>query len=238
MYVMTLPADAVELRTGCSKYNRLQERAVAKLKAGKTIDFQGEGAVSEMVTIQELRQMREEGRAIRLLDVRTMGEFGASHIQGSHNVPLDSLNKYADELCECVDTPIIIVCQSGQRAKRAFNALSGLGMKNVAVLDGGVSKWSAAGYELEHGAERLSLERQVRIAAGTLAAVGGFLGVFVNPLFALIPGFVGSGLIFAGLTNTCGMGMALSRLSYNRPAGCDVDAMVRALKEGPETAAN
>ena len=208
------------------------------MKAGKTINFQSVGPVSEMVTIQELRQMREEGRAIRLLDVRTVGEYAASHIVGSHNVPLSSMDKYASELCECVDTPIIIVCQSGQRAKRAFNALSGLGMKNVHVLDGGVSKWTAAGYALEQGSERLSLERQVRIAAGLLAAVGGILGVFVNPLFALIPAFVGGGLVFAGLTNTCGMAKALSRLSYNRPAGCDVDAMVRALKDGPETAAN
>lgn len=211
---------------------------MAKMKAGKTIDFRGEGPVSEMITVQELRQMREESRPIRLLDVRTPGEYTTSHISGSHNVPLDALNKYASELCECVDTPIIIVCQSGQRAKRAFNALSGLGMKNVQVLDGGVSRWTAAGYELEQGAERLSLERQVRIVAGSLAAVGGILGVFVNPLFALIPTFVGSGLVFAGVTNTCGMAMALSRLRYNRPAGCDVDAMVRALKDGPKTAAN
>lgn len=211
---------------------------MAKMKAGKTIDFRGEGPVSEMITVQELRQMREDSRPIRLLDVRTPGEFVTSHIAGSHNVPLDALNKYASELCECVDTPIIIVCQSGQRAKRAFNALSGLGMKNVQVLDGGVSRWTAAGYELEQGAERLSLERQVRIVAGSLAAVGGILGVFVNPLFALIPTFVGSGLVFAGVTNTCGMAMALSRLRYNRPAGCDVDAMVRALKDGPKTAAN
>ena len=44
--------------------------------------------------------------------------------------------------------------------------------------------------------------------------------------------FIGSGLVFAGVTNTCGMAMALARLPYNRPATCDVAEMVRALTAG------
>ena len=84
------------------------------------------------------------------------------------------------------------------------------------------------------GVERLSLERQVRIASGGLAAVGGLLALTVNPLFAILPAFVGSGLVFAGVTNTCAMAMFLVRLSYNRPATCDVGAMVRGLLEGSE----
>jgi hypothetical protein len=56
--------------------------------------------------------------------------------------------------------------------------------------------------------------------------------VAVSPLFGLLAAFVGSGLVFAGVTDTCGMAMVLSRLPYNRPATCDVDAMVRALKSG------
>ena len=78
----------------------------------------------------------------------------------------------------------------------------------------------------------MSLERQVRIAAGALAATGGFLALFVNPLFAAIPAFIGSGLVFAGVTDTCAMGMLIAKLPYNRPASCDVPAMVRALTTG------
>ena len=92
-----------------------------------------------------------------------------------------------------------------------------------------MNAWEAAGHAVERGRERLSLERQVRIAAGALAATGGVLALLVNPLFALVPTFVGSGLVFAGLTNTCAMAMVLSRLPYNRTAACDVDAVVAGL---------
>ena len=79
---------------------------------------------------------------------------------------------------------------------------------------------------------RMSLERQVRIAAGAIAATGGILALIANPAFAAIPAAVGSGLVFAGVTDTCMMGMLLAKLPYNRPARCDVPAMVRALAAG------
>ncbi len=207
-----------------------------KAKGQKQINFRSESVDVELVSVHRLREMQSQGTALRLLDVRTPGEYVGAHISGSYNVPLDKLNKYASELCECVDTPIIIVCQSGQRARRAYKSLRDLGMKNVSVLDGGVSKWSAAGFAVEQGAERLSLERQVRIVAGAIVAVSAVLAVLVHPLFAVIAALVGSGLVFAGVTNTCMLAMGLARLRYNRSAGCDVDAMVRALKQGPAPA--
>ncbi|HSH44683.1 MAG TPA: YgaP-like transmembrane domain, partial [Longimicrobiales bacterium] len=118
------------------------------------------------------------------------------------------------------------------RARQAEEALRDTGMPNLHVLDGGMNGWLAAGKPAIHGASRLSLERQVRIAAGGLAALGAALALLVSPLFALLPLVVGSGLVFAGVTDTCGMAMVLSRLPYNRVATCDVPAMVRALKDG------
>ena len=112
----------------------------------------------------------------------------------------------------------MLVCRSGQRARKAEEALKAAGMTNLHVLDGGMTAWAAAGQPVRRGAPRMSLERQVRIAAGALAATGGFLALFVNPLFAAIPAFVGSGLVFAGVTDTCAMGMLIARLPYNRPA--------------------
>ena len=110
-------------------------------------------------------------------------------------------------------------------------------MTNLHVLDGGMAAWTAAGLPARRGAPRMSLERQVRIAAGAMAATGGFLALFVNPLFAALPAFVGSGLVFAGVTDTCAMGMLLARLPYNRAASCDVQTMVRALATGAAPAA-
>jgi rhodanese-related sulfurtransferase len=169
--------------------------------------------------------------ATRLLDVRTPAEYESAHIAGAYNVPLDTLGEHAAEI-RSVTAPVVLVCQSGGRARKAEEALRAAGMSNLHVLDGGMNGWLAEGQAIRRGAPKLSLERQVRIVAGALAATGGLLALLVDPLFALLPAFVGSGLVFAGITDTCGMALALSKLPYNRAAGCDVEAMVQALTTG------
>jgi rhodanese-related sulfurtransferase len=180
----------------------------------------------------ELAALLEEDAAVRLLDVRTPGEYETAHIRGAYNVPLDTLGEHGPELRATVTEPVVLVCQSGQRARKAEDALKSAGMPNLHVLDGGVNGWVAAGNPVIRGARRISLERQVRILAGALAASGALLGLLFNPLWALLPAFVGTGLMFAGVTDRCGMAMVLSRLPYNRPATCDVGAMVQALISG------
>jgi rhodanese-related sulfurtransferase len=170
---------------------------------------------------------------VRLLDVRTPAEFETAHIRGAYNVPLDILNEHAREI-RIVNEPVVLVCASGQRAKKAEAALVEAGMAQLHVLDGGMTAWTSAGLPIVRGRERMSLERQVRIVAGGLAAVGGALAIFVNPLFGVVPTVIGSGLVCAGVTNTCGMAMMLARLPYNRTQQCDVSAMVRALTTGQE----
>lgn len=189
-------------------------------------------AIPAVIRPPELAELLSEHPEVRLLDVRTPTEYETVHIRGAYNVPLDLLGEHGAEIRTNVAEPVVLVCQSGQRARKAEEALKAAGMPNLHVLDGGVNGWVAAGNPVVRRAERLSLERQVRIAAGALAAIGGILAVFINPLFALLPAFVGSGLVFAGVTNTCGMAMLLTRLPYNRVATCDVAAMVRALKTG------
>jgi rhodanese-related sulfurtransferase len=169
---------------------------------------------------------------IRLLDVRTPGEYETAHISGAYNVPLDTLGEHAREIQTGVVDPIVLVCQSGQRARKAEDALARAGLANLHVLDGGMNGWIAARFPVVGGRKRISLERQVRVVAGALAATGGLLAAFVNPSFGLLPGLVGGGLVFAGVTNTCAMAMLLSRLPYNRAVTCDVGAMVRALTDG------
>ena len=188
--------------------------------------------IPPLVGAVELAELLGARPDVRLLDVRTPGEYESVHIRGAYNVPLDRLGEHGAEIRAAVAEPVVLVCQSGQRARVAEEALRGAGMPNLHVLDGGVSGWLAAGLPVMRGANRLTMERQVRIAAGTLAAAGGVLALAVNPLFALLPAFVGGGLVFAGVTNTCGMALLLARLPYNRPASCDVPAMVRALTEG------
>ncbi len=189
--------------------------------------------IPPVMTPEQLSGLMHTGAPVRLLDVRTPGEYEAVHIVGSYNVPLDQLAEHAAEI-RSVEAPMVLICRSGQRSRKAEAALKAGGMQTLHVLDGGLQAWEAAGLSVRRGAERISLERQVRIAAGGLAAVGGLLALLVSPLFAIVPLVIGGGLVFAGVTDTCGMAMLLAKLPYNRTAQCDVRAMVRALSEGAE----
>jgi rhodanese-related sulfurtransferase len=189
-------------------------------------------SIPAVLDARQLEELLTDRPDVRLLDVRTPGEYESVHIRGAYNVPLDTLGEHSDEIRATVAEPVVLICQSGNRARQAESALKECTMANVHVLEGGMSDWLAAGLPVQRGRKRVSLERQVRIAAGSIAATGAVLSLLLNPLFAVVPAFVGGGLVFAGVTDRCGMAMLLSRLAYNRPAGCDVAAMVEALKAG------
>jgi rhodanese-related sulfurtransferase len=149
-----------------------------------------------------------------LIDVRTPAEFRGEKIPNSVNMPLDQLPKSAGSLAH--QENIVLVCASGNRAKKAQEIL---GEHNVTavVLEKGLKGWKECQRETEVSTSGvISLERQVRIVAGSLAAAGGFLALFVHPYWAALSAFVGCGLVFAGVTDTCGMAMVLAKLPFNK----------------------
>ena len=89
------------------------------------------------------------------------------------------------------------------------------------MVEGGTSAWASAGLPVNKGtSEVISLERQVRIAAGALVFSGVLLAHFVNPVFIWLSGFIGAGLIFAGTTDWCGMGILISKMPWNQKGSC------------------
>lgn len=179
------------------------------------------------MNVMRLSTLLVEDASVRLLDVRTPSEFENAHIGGAYNVPLDLLGEHAKDV-RAATGPVVLICQSGQRASRAEQLLRSAGQANVHVLEGGMKEWLARGLQVNRVRARMSLERQVRIAAGAMTALGAIAALTVSPLFALIPAFVGSGLVFAGVTDTCAMGLLLARLPYNRGAvTCDTETIVR-----------
>jgi len=58
--------------------------------------------------------------------------------------------------------------------------------------------------------------RQVQIVVGALSAAGTILALAVNRWFAVLPLVIGCGLLFAGVTGTCGMALLLARMPWNR----------------------
>jgi rhodanese-related sulfurtransferase len=159
-------------------------------------------------------QSQDVGDEHVLIDVRTPAEFRSERIANSKNIPLDRFEEHLETLAEH-DT-LVLVCASGNRAKKALQLLAGKN-PNVKILKDGIKGWNAANRHVERDkGGTLSLERQVRIVAGGLAAIGGILALTVNPNWAALSAFVGCGLVFAGVTDTCGMAMLLAKLPYNQ----------------------
>lgn len=169
------------------------------------------------------------GNGARILDVRTTGEFESMHIPGSYNVPLDLLSEHRGELTRSVDQPVILVCASGMRARQADTSLRDAGLDSVSVLEGGITAWEQQGQPVTKGQQKWSLERQVRLAAGSLVAIGALGGLLVWQPLTFLSLFVGAGLTFAAITNTCGMAMLLSKLPYNQGNKCDVRQVINEL---------
>ncbi|MEU9509373.1 rhodanese-like domain-containing protein [Micromonospora sp. NPDC048170] len=178
-----------------------------------------------------LRELIGSGRAPRLLDVRTPGEFETSHIPGSYNVPLDLLKEHREELRRHLDEDVVLICRSGARAVQAEQALAGIGLPNLKILNGGIMAWQAVHAPIAQGKPRWDLERQVRLVAGSIVLASVLGSVFV-PQLKWVAGFIGAGLTFAAVTNTCAMGMLLGKLPYNRGASCDLDTVVGQLRGG------
>lgn len=167
-----------------------------------------------------------------LIDVRTPAEFEAGHIPGAVNVPLDELRGSLDQLCGVLDDhhDVVLVCRSGQRAGQAQDALRSAGLAAPSVLHGGIAGWAATGGDLDRGRQSWELERQVRLAAGSLV-LGGVLAGTVAPKARWLAGLVGGGLVVAALSDTCAMGALLARMPWNRrgarSTGSALDALTR-----------
>lgn len=180
------------------------------------------------VSPAELRSRPDLGGKVRLLDVRTPGEFAGARIAGSHNVPLPDLGAHAAALVSGPATELVVVCQTGGRARQAADLLRSAGHDSVTVLDGGVAAWQADGGPVDADKPSWSLERQVRLVAGSLVAAS-ILTSLRFPAARFVAGAVGSGLVFAAVSNTCMMGDLLAKLPYNRADPTDVEKAVAAL---------
>lgn len=150
-----------------------------------------------------------------LIDVREPGEYTSDRISGAKLVPLSTFNP--DSVTFDPNKTLVLYCQSGRRSTLAAQKLIDAGFSQVTHLKGGLNTWKNAGYATEKDQNApISLFRQVQIVAGSLVVLGTLLGAFISPWFLILSGFVGSGLVFAGLTNTCALAMLLAKFPYNQ----------------------
>jgi rhodanese-related sulfurtransferase len=156
-----------------------------------------------------------------IIDIRTQMEYAEKHLNFNHaHIPLDELNPTDFMVHHGFDKDfsIYILCRSGKRATQAVEKFAVEGYLNVHIIEGGILASEDAGLEI-HGCtskSHFSLERQVRIAVGAIVTTGAFLGLFINPLFSIISLLAGCGLVFAGLTDYCGIALFLSKAPWNK----------------------
>ena len=205
--------------------NRLQEAVPANLVGGAGLaesDFvrmqlaSDRGALLRSVSAQQLAVLAGSGK-LHILDVRMPGEFASLRIAGSVNVPFERLDPPALLARFGADTPLYCVCQTGTRSQLAADRLRAAGFTNVVHVDGGTNAWTSAELPLLRGERSvISLERQVRIAAGLISVLGIIAGALIHPAGYVVSALVGAGLFYAGVSNTCGMSMVLARLPWNQ----------------------
>ncbi len=171
-------------------------------------------------TVLTLNEELNKGNGM-LLDVREYAEYASGRVMGAELLPLGEIESRHKE----IDTskPIYVMCRSGNRSAQAQKKLKGLGFIDVINVKGGFTAWKKENLPFEKDEKApWDLERQVRFVAGLLTLTGVLLAIFVHFYFIGLAAFIGVGLTFSALTNTCTMGMVLSKMPWNRkPVTCE-----------------
>lgn len=179
------------------------------------VNQKGEAALFKMVSPKQALELVQGDPQIKFLDVRSSFEFSDVHIKDAVNVPIDVLLTKVAELNQSKHG-YIVLCRTGNRSPMAADMLMQSGVPGIMVLDGGMTRWQKERLPVIKGVGGISLERQVRAIAGGLVVIGILLALFVHAVFIFLPLLVGCGLLFAGISDTCLMGMLLMKLPYNK----------------------
>lgn len=165
-------------------------------------------------TVIGLKEVLEDGNGT-LVDVREFAEYAGERVPDARLMPLGDLDKRHLELDH--EKPIYVMCRTGRRSQEAQKKLKALGFKNVINVVGGMEAWKKEELPVERDEKApWAIERQVRFTAGLFVFSGVLLAILVHPYFMGLPAFVGAGLLFSAITDSCAMGMILMKMPWNR----------------------
>jgi len=169
------------------------------------------------ITNQELKKIIKDPKQKNyiLVDVRTKPEYKQVNIQESINIPLQEIEKHKKELQQY--KTVYIHCQSGGRSQKACENLKDLKGVEVINVTGGILDWQAQNYPTNKSQKKVySIIQQVHIIAGGLGLLGSILSIIYSTKWIFLPAFIGTGLLFAGLTGWCGMAIVLQKMPWNK----------------------
>lgn len=168
---------------------------------------------SKVITPQAAQALLAQGAV--LVDVRGADEYAREHIAVAQHVPMELLSSQGMPSNDA--NTLIFHCRSGNRTLLNAQVLSNCATCEVYILDGGLDAWKKAGLPvLKDAKQPLELQRQVQIGAGSMIVLGVVLGSTVAPAWYALSGFVGAGLIMAGVTGFCGLARVLMKMPWNK----------------------
>lgn len=167
------------------------------------------------VSPQAVQGLLEKGAL--LIDIRSSDEHARERIAAARHLPVEQLAQ--ESLLADSGQIVIFHCRSGVRTRMNAEKLKASTRGEAYVLEGGIDAWKRAGFEvIRDSSQPLELQRQVQIAAGSMILLGFLLGHLVSPWWHLLSGFVGAGLVFAGVSGFCGLARLLMKMPWNKPA--------------------
>jgi glyoxylase-like metal-dependent hydrolase (beta-lactamase superfamily II)/rhodanese-related sulfurtransferase len=179
------------------------------------VNQKGEATSIEMISPRDAAALLKQDPQVKILDVRSALEFSQEHIEPSINIPIDMISGKIGELSQSKQS-YLVLCHSGTRAAMAADMLMQAGIHTVKVMEGGIARWEKEKQPVIKGQGGMSLERQVRLIAGSLVLAGIIMAFLAHWTFIFVPVFVCCGLIYSGLSDNCLMGMMLMKLPYNK----------------------
>lgn len=168
----------------------------------------------DLISPTALAELNKQ-KPVRLIDVRMPMEFATVHAEGATNIPLDRFDPSA--VLSGAEDAIYIICRAGSRGQKACEKLIASSPSvRVANVEGGTLAWEAAGLPVIRDRKPTSLERPVQIVACSLIILSFVLAILVHKGLLGIAALIGAGLVFASMTDWCGMGMLLGKMPWNR----------------------
>jgi len=178
--------------------------------------------VAQEASPRQVEQWMRSGEAV-LIDVREQDEHAREHIGGSRLVPLSRFGTLEVRSLTAPGQRIVLHCKSGRRSADAARMAISLAADGYSVMTmaGGIEAWKKdhLAVEIDTGVSGVSVMRQVQMVIGTGVLAGSSLAWFVHPAFMALPAFFGAGLLFAGITGTCGLGALLGGMPWNKGRG-------------------
>lgn len=168
------------------------------------------------IDARALKARLDAGTAV-LIDIREPIEYAREHILGARLVPVASFDTH--DFDRDRGKAMVFHCKSGNRTAMNAGRILARDFAEVYALAGGIEAWKAAGLPVHINRDApMDIFRQVQTTAGAMVLLGVVLGALVSPWFYALAGFVGAGLMFAGITGFCGMARLLQLMPWNRRA--------------------